>query len=421
MTAESDRPRILFLAHLLPWPLDGGGQIKSFHTLRILASAYDITLLSFVRRPEDAESLEALTPQCTGGVHTVRLPRGKIRDARAALVSFVRRESFLMTRDDYATMQARICALLAEAEVSGRPFRAIHVDHLQMISFVPRDTRSAVVLDNHNVEYRIPKRLSETPGASSLMRWFMRIEWPKLRAFERAACRRADRVLAVSDEDAAELTALDPAEIGSKVGVTPIGVDLEYWGSVRPNSAATGILSIGTMFWPPNVDAILYFCAEILPLIRASIPGARLTVVGARPTAAIRALSTADPAITVTGWVEDVRPFAESEGGVFVVPLRSGSGMRVKILNAMAMGLPVVSTTVGAEGIDVTAGENILLADTPAAFAHAVVGLMQDRGRAAEIGDAGRKLVEQSYGWDAVGRKLFAEYRLLFGETETLE
>jgi glycosyltransferase involved in cell wall biosynthesis len=266
-----------------------------------------------------------------------------------------------------------------------------------------------VVLDEHNVEYRIPQRLGEAPDASPPMRSFARREWPRLRDFERDACRRADRVLAVSAEDAAALTALDPAALRERVVPVPIGVDLEHWEAVTPEADADEILSIGTMYWPPNVDALLYFCAEVLPLVRARLPRVRLNIVGSRPTAAVRALGAADPLVTVTGWVDDVRAYAR-RGGVFVAPLRSGSGMRVKILNAMAMGLPVVSTTVGAEGIAVTQGEDILLADTPSAFAAAVVELLTDRARAARMGNAGRRLMERHYGWEAVGRQLLEAY-----------
>ena len=411
------RPRILFLAHLLPWPLVGGGQIKSYHTLRILSLSYEVTLLAFIRRAEEAQFVDSLRPFCKGGIHVVRLPRGPLRDSGAALLSLLRHESFFMIRDRYSGMIVKARELLGDPDAPHPRFDAIHVDHLQMMSYI-RDlpTRTMrVVLDNHNVEFRIPKRLSETPGGNPVFRAFLRGEWPKLRAFERRACRDADHVLAVSKEDAAELTALDPEALTGKISVVPIGVDLDYWGSVRPDPGAMGILSIGTMYWPPNVDALRYFCADILPLIWETLPEARLTIVGARPTAAVRALAKAETRITVTGSVPDVRPFAARDGGVFIVPLRSGSGMRVKILNAMAMGLPVVSTTVGAEGIDVVDGENILLADEPAAFARAVVSLLGDRPRAARIGGAGRALMEARYGWDAVAVDLLRVYAGLLG------
>ena len=421
MTPNSRRAKILFLAHLLPWPLEGGGQIKSYNTLRILSATYDITLLAFIRRPGEEQSVGPLLPFCVGGVKTVRLPRGGAHDAAAALAALIKNQSFLINRDAYAGMRKAVEELLGAAAVEGMPYDAIHVDHLQMMSFAPDNTDTAsgrarvpVVLDEHNVEYLIPQRIGEGTDGSAAMRWFAGREWPHLRDFEREACRRADVVLAVSREDARALIELDPPALSDKVSVVPIGVDLEAWGEVNPRADADEILSIGTMYWPPNVDAILWFCAEILPLVRSRMPNVRLTVVGARPTAAIRALAEYDPLITVTGLVEDVRPYAQS-GGVFIVPLRAGSGMRVKILTAMAMGLAVVSTTVGAEGIEVTDGENIVLADYPRAFANAVIDLLKDRERAAHLGQAGRKLMEDAYGWDAVGRQLLAVYETLLG------
>ena len=400
------RPRVLFLAHLLPWPLEGGGQIKAFHTLRLLSSRYDVRLLAFVRRPKEAspENLAPLRSLCAGGVETVLLPRSRLRDVRFAARSLWRRESFLVTRDFDEPMARAV----AEAD-----YDLLHIDHLQMAQFVGAEWGGKIVLDQHNIEHRIPQRMAESGTGSRLMRWFARQEWPKLRDFEIASCRHANRVLTVSAEDRDGLIALD-GSLADKITVTPIGVDLAYWGGVRRRVDACELLSVGTMYWPPNTDALHWFCADILPRLRAEIPDLPLNIVGARPTASIRALGTNDTRIRVTGTVADVRPFGE-QCGVFIVPLRSGSGMRVKILTAMAMGLPVVSTTVGAEGIRVTDNENILLADTPEAFATAVLRLLRDPDFAQRVGEAGRDLMRRDYSWDAVGQSLLSAYAELLG------
>ena len=431
------KPRLLFLAHLLPWPLNGGGQIKSYHTLRLLAGAFDITLLSFVRPGDDVPAaLSALGPLCVGGVQTVPLGRTRFSNAWAAFSALASGRSFLVLRDESRAMHHAVGAALAS-----HTYAVLHADHLPMMAFVPPDTgQTRVVLDNHNIEHRIIQRIAETPGTRPATRFYAGCEWPKLRAFELAACRRADIVLTVSDEDAQGLQRLDTGLVG-KIAAVPIGVDTAYFAPYSHPPAPslirtregesetnTGIsvegpsgsgdsalnelplsrsdegggrgvgvtlLSIGTLFWPPNVDGAQWFCRDVLPIIKTAVPDVCFHLVGARPNKEIYALAQNDPAhVRVFGSVPDVRPFAQN-CGAFVVPLRSGSGMRVKILNAFAMRLPVVSTTLGAEGITYAKnGEHFLLADTPQEFADACVRVLQDRAFAARIAQVGRDLAE---------------------------
>ncbi|MBC8143219.1 MAG: glycosyltransferase [Armatimonadetes bacterium] len=406
------RPKILFLAHLLPYPLDGGGQIKSYHTLRLLSERYDVTMLALIRRDEERENAKYLEPFCIGGVHCYLLKRNALSNVTNALVALLTNRSFLVSRDTERELAAAMCFT---CYFSLPPYPVIHVDHLQMMPFVPRDMTEPIpiVLDQHNVEHRIPKRLSETPSANPLMRWYAGIEWRKLRRFELATMRRADVSLTVSDEDRDAFVALAP-DLADKIVTYPIGVDTDYFAVAERAPDASDLLSIGTMYWMPNVDAATWFVSDILPLVRHAKPDARFVIVGAKPTPEIVALGQRDAGVVVTGTVPDVRPFAAT-CGVFIVPLRSGSGMRVKILNALSMGLPVVSTTVGAEGIGVTHGTNILLADTPRVFADAVLQVLNDRALADRLGANGRRLMEERYGWNAVGRQLFAVYDRVLG------
>jgi glycosyltransferase involved in cell wall biosynthesis len=224
-------------------------------------------------------------------------------------------------------------------------------------------------------------------------------------------------VLAVSTEDADAIRDLLGSEVaGGKVAVTPIGVDTKCFAPVtaRSDRQMPGpIVSVGTMYWPPNVDAVKWFCEAILPLVRQDFPDALFQIVGAKPTKRVSALAAAQPdVVTVTGTVPDVRPYMAA-CGVFVVPLRVGSGMRVKILNAMAMGLPVVSTTLGAEGIAVTQGENILLADTAGDFAEAVGLVLTYPAFAERLGRAARDLVVERYAREISEQKLLRVYQEL--------
>ena len=409
-----DRPKILFLAHLVPWPLTGGGQIKTYHTLRLLSERYDITLLALTRHKKiDApENMTAAQNLHTFGerIALATINRNVLSNPVNAAVALACGESFLVRRDYSRHAMYTIKCLLSEQH-----YAAIHVDHLQMAQYVPEwlpSLRPRIVLDQHNVEHRIPERLAAAPDASPLLRWYAGIETPKLRAYETAALRRADLTLAVSDADRRAFLELAP-ELENKIETVPIGVDTDYFAVAPREPSANAILSIGTMSWLPNVDALTYFAADILPLIRARKPDVQTLIVGAKPAPGIIALARRDSHITVTGTVEDVRPYAK-QCGVFIVPLRAGSGVRVKILAALSMGLPVVSTTLGAEGIAVTHGENILIADTPAAFADAVLAVLNDPALAARLGAHGRALVEERYTWEVVGRRLLTVYdRLL--------
>jgi len=207
-------------------------------------------------------------------------------------------------------------------------------------------------------------------------------------------CAAFDAVVAVSEEDKAALVeAGAPAE---KISVIPISVDSDQLAPVHPVPLANHILHIGTMYWPPNVDGILWFIKEVYPLIRSRRPDVIFDVVGARPPEEVRALGGPGTGVNVTGYVEDTEPYMR-QAGVMVVPLRAGGGMRVKILNSMSQAMPIVSTTIGCEGIEVINGCHLFVADSPQEFAKATLQLLEDRALAHQMGQNGRQLVLSRY------------------------
>jgi glycosyltransferase involved in cell wall biosynthesis len=234
---------------------------------------------------------------------------------------------------------------------------------------------------------------------------YMREQWRRMRRHEAAECRRFDHVIAVSPQDAEVFR----RDFGVRsVTDVPTGVDTEYFRpSGREARLPHELVFTGSMDWLPNEDAILWFAAEILPRVRARVPGATLTVVGRNPTPAVRALDGAG-GVTVTGSVPDVRPYIE-RAAAFVVPIRIGGGTRLKIYEAMAMGRAVVSTAVGAEGLPVRDGVDAVLADAPDAFADAVVALLTDPARAEAVGREAAAMVRARYGWDAVTARFAAD------------
>jgi glycosyltransferase involved in cell wall biosynthesis len=223
-----------------------------------------------------------------------------------------------------------------------------------------------------------------------------------MRAFERAQCRRFDHVVAVSTRD---LDVFRKDYQVKSVSEVPTGVDTEYFRPAGEVEAQPlDLVFTGSMDWLPNEDAVLYFTEAILPRVRAALPGVTLTVVGRNPSPRVIALSRRDPAVRVTGSVPDVRPYIE-RAALFVVPLRVAGGTRLKIYEAMAMERAVISTSIGAEGLPVRDGVDIILADAPERFAMAVIGLLNDRGRAAQLGERAAGLVRTEFTWNRAAEK----------------
>jgi glycosyltransferase involved in cell wall biosynthesis len=265
------------------------------------------------------------------------------------------------------------------------------------------------VLDAHNALWLLYKRLWETMPRG-LRRVLLGRDWRLLKTYEGRLVREFDAVMAVSEEDKEAL--LVAAGQPREINVIPIAIDTHEVTMVRRVPEPNHILHIGTMFWPPNADGVLWFLREVWPLVRESRPDVIFDVVGSRPSPEIVAYGENGSGVNVTGYVANVGPHL-AQAGVFVVPLRAGGGMRVKILNALAQGLPIVSTTLGAEGIAVMPGRDIMLADEPPDFAAAVLHLLDDSALADYLRRNGRELAERAYDY----RRACHPLADLFGQT----
>ena len=277
-------------------------------------------------------------------------------------------------------------------------FDLLVCDFLAPAANVPRGLSTPTVLFQHNVEAMIWKRHYEVQ-TNPVKKAYLYGQWQKMRRFEKEMCGSFDSVIAVSAEDREQMKHEYGAEAVYDV---PTGVDTEFFqpsGTVqtKPHS----MVFTGSMDWLPNEDAIRYFVREIMPLIKKKTPGVTLTVVGRNPPQTLVDLSKEDLSLIITGRVDDVRPYIES-AAVYIVPLRIGGGTRLKIFEAMAMEKPVVSTTIGAEGLPLTDGVELLLADEPATFADAVVKLFGDSHYATELGQRAANVVRENHGWRQV-------------------
>jgi glycosyltransferase involved in cell wall biosynthesis len=209
-------------------------------------------------------------------------------------------------------------------------------------------------------------------------------------------CARFKGVIAVSEDDADRF--VNEFHLKNILGYVPTGVDLEYFSDVFRNPEKGHLVFLGSMDWRPNIEGIIEFVASVYPLVKAAYPSARLTIIGRNPSHSVIELQAVDSSISVTGTVEDVRPYL-GRGAISVVPLRVGGGTRIKIFESMAMGVPVVSTKTGAEGLPIIDGVNICIADDPVTFANQIVRLLNDEAYSALIGESGRLMVADKFSW----------------------
>jgi polysaccharide biosynthesis protein PslH len=391
--------KILFLTQVLPYPLDAGPKTRSHWVLRYLAGCgHRVTLLSFTRDTDRQAHLDQLKTWCDS-VHTVRIYRSKIRDVWDLANTLTTRTPFLVRRDRVPEMARAVLSVCSQAG----PFDAIHSDQLAMVEYalLARDTapgrRPAVVLDQHNAVFHIPQRL----GASErnpLKKCILNLEARKLFRYEKTMCRTADAVVWVSREDQ---TALGLAQTDIAQAVIPIAVDTGGRKPVVRNRKPRRITFLGSLQWPPNFDGVSWFAREVWPRVRAGLPGAIFTVIGNARGANLRPLRS--PQIECTGYVTDPTPFL-ADTAVFIIPIRAGGGMRVKILDAWSWGLPVVSTTIGAEGILEAGARNMVISDDPAGFAEAVLRVATDEPFSASLARNGFQTVQSHYEW----RSLYA-------------
>ena len=394
--------RILALTSRLPFPPREGHQLRAWHLLKAMASRHQVTLASFVREDDDPSEAEPLR-RMLQGVHLFPIPgeRSPLALGRALLRGTLGTGPFLAAKYSSAPFRRRLAELARDADL-------VHFDMLPLMAHadcVPAGI--PVALNAHNVEHRLLARRAEIEP-HRLRRRFLSAQVEKLRAFEAAACARADQVLACSEPDAAALRELAP---GTPVGVVANGVDLhanrpDATPSIRPQ-----LVFVGQMGWFPNRDGVDWFLRDVFPRILHACPSAEFVLVGKHDGMEI----PADVAsrVRLAGFVPDLRPLVHA-AAVYVVPLRAGSGTRLKVLEAMALGKAIVSTTVGSEGIALEHGKSVLFADEPQAFADAAVELLRSPAEVARLGLAARALAEQRYGWNAIGDGLMACYdRLL--------
>ncbi len=405
-TSADSRPlRILVLSQMVVYPADAGPKVKTLQVLRRLAERHEVTYCAFARTPEEGQQAQALRPLCRR-IETVRLTRSRLSDAGYLAASLAHGDSFLLRRDDRAAMRAAVRRLLVEERIE-----VIHVDQLNMMQFVPQAWDGPIALDEHNAVWLRMQRL-HAHAPDPIRRWLLGREARLIRTAEAEACRRAQVVLAVSEQDRAALRAITGDEV--TITVAPIAVDVARYAPIKeardPRSGR--LLTIGTMFSPPNSEGVAWWLRGGFERLRALRPDVIYDIVGPRPPAALRGLVARRPGARLHGYVADPTPFWKG-ASVLAVPLLSGGGVRVKILEAMASGVPIVSTAIGCEGLAVRNGEHLLVADTPADFALACARLLSDAPLARRLAENAYQLVLDRYDAQVALAPLDAAYAMI--------
>lgn len=377
---------ILYLSLRFPYPPHSGDKIRTYNVLRHLSRRHSISFVSFIQSPEEIKYIEKIQNFCNN-VSIVRF--NKTRAYSNCILNSLSGEPFQVSYWYSPEMQKIIDRLIDK-----NGFNLVHVQFFRMAQYIVKYNDKPKILDSGDSFWL---NLSRRSKLDRSLAWpLLKLEASKVKVYETQIAKRFDHVTMVSPLDMQCLLSNDS---DLNISVVPMGVDIDYY-QPRSYNYETNLLFTGTIRYFPNKDAVLYFYSQIFPLIKKTIPNVKFYVVGNYPPKNIlRLASNGD--IIVTGHVEDVRPYFD-KSAVFVCPLRSGSGMQAKILEAMAMGVPVVTTSIGATALEAVDGKDIIVADDPKSFSEKTIELIKDRDFRNYIAKNARKLAEEKYEWSAI-------------------
>jgi glycosyltransferase involved in cell wall biosynthesis len=384
--------RILWVKAGKLLPVDTGGKIRSYNILRQLARDHHVTLLSYYGGKKDLIYEGEIERELPGAetIYTAALDGGVLAQSLDYVRRIFQAAPFAVNKFTHRDVKRVVTAGLTENK-----FDVAVCDFLSASLNFPENLATPTVLFQHNVETALWQRMASTES-NLAKRMAYKIEARKMARYERVALRKFHHVIAVSDHDREQMRAMNPS---CPISVVPTGVDTQKYDVAPPAQAEPpSITFLGSMDWEPNVDAVIYFCQEIFPRVRAEFPSALFQIVGRNPHSRVKQL--ASDSVQVTGTVPSVAEYLR-DATLVVVPLRIGGGTRLKIFEAMAMGKAVISTSIGAEGLDVNNGRDLILADDATAFATAIILLLRDAELRRQYEQAAARLAGQ-YDWSKI-------------------
>ena len=389
---------ILFLSTRSPYPLISGHSLRTYHILKGAAQKHNVTFVTFVQLPEHElkrENLDHLRSFCKA-VYPFDIPTdlSRITFAKMLFVNLFSSLPFVAQKYNAPLMREKIREIIQREHID-----LVHVDMLPLTAYINEFKNLAKILVNHNVEsVRLYRWFKTEPNP--VKKGYLGIQWLKLKAFERSAMDSFDACVVVSEIDKELLLKMG---VKSKLFVVPNGTNTKFFKPNGGKVVENSVLWIGHMDVHTNKDAVLYFWKDIYPILRRKYPEVKMTFVGTAPPKEISAAARTDGNVRVTGFVDDIRPYID-EAAVMVVPIRIGSGTRLKILDAMAMGKAIVSTSVGCEGLNVNDGKDILTDDNPEDFADKTIELLKNSDKRITLEKNAIELAK-TYDWDLIREK----------------
>ncbi len=388
---------ILFLSTENPYPPNSGHLLRTYNILRHAAVEHDVFFLGFIKKKEDAIYVEPIRKMCkSADVFVIPDDISRFRLCLSLLLNLFSPLPYIARKYYRKDFNKRMKEILENNRID-----VVHFDMLHMARYRENVKNLPSVLVEHNVESLRVRRLSRN-SRNPVLKLFLFYQYIKLYRFEKREPRLFDICTPVSQND---VDTLEKMGAGGNLTVIPNGVDTEYFSPGNKKAAPGSIVWVGGMNDMYNSEAVNYFCKEIFPLIHKEIPDVKFTVVGKSPTKKLLRLASANKNIKVLGYVDDVRT-AIGEAAVYIAPIKSGGGTKLKILNALSMAKPVVTTTIGAEGIEVKDNEHLLIADDPELFAKKTVELLRDPVRAKNSGKTDAGFMLEKYDWDIIGEKM---------------
>lgn len=405
---------ILWLSHNIPYPPKTGVLQRNYNLVKEASKFGDIHLVAVFQKSilpirYDMEEVHKELGKFCKEIEIIYLP---IHSSRLVKLWTIFKSIF--THDPYTanSLKSRRLRRKIKQIALKTDFDIIHFDTIGLAYYMGDVGDGANILNHHNIESHLMERRSRIEK-NLLKKLYYKMEAKKLKRYEKVHAKRFTINFTVSEDDKKILQELIP---NCRIEVIPNGVDTEYFRRGDKEPFPKSLLFAGGMNWYPNRDAILYFCTEIWPLLKKELPEISLTVVGAKPPKELLGMARRDPNITVTGFVDDVRPYFEN-AEIYVCPMRDGGGTRLKILDTLSMGTALVSTRMGCEGIDVTPGRDVLTAETPEEFAIQIKKVLHDPELRKRLCREGRRLVEEKYSWECIGKKLRSVYEGLCQRT----
>ena len=402
--------KILIIAHKMPYPPRGGATLRNYNLLKECAKENEIHLLTFTQEPylRDPAKMQASIDHLKGFCREVQVFKIPTDRSRISWYLLLLLNIFSPTPYSVWRFWSRKMVRAIKQQLKQYEFDGVEIGCISLVRYARLMPHLPKLMIHHNIESQLLFRRSKTAG-NFLARLYLALQARKVKRLEKIASRQFDHHTTVSKLDKKTLLDLCP---GINVTVVDNGVDTDYFTpSAEPPDRNTLVFA-GAMAWYPNADAMIYFAREIWPLLKRDFPEIKINLVGASPPPELTELNRNDPAFRLLGFVDDVRPYV-SQAAVYVVPITVGGGTRLKILDAMAMGKAIVSTSIGCEGISVADGREIIIADSPEVFAAKIGQLLHDPDLACKIGENARKTVMSTYSWKKIAPELTSVYAKL--------